>query len=110
MPLITDWIMVIITAAYVIATILICIYNGKSADATRKQVEESQRQFEETKRLNMMPYLEVTLHNDITDITDFPDGIHLVLNSRSSENWATIDRRIQIKNIGLGVAKNFRYI
>jgi hypothetical protein len=30
MPLITDWLMVGITAVYVVATIFICIYNGRS--------------------------------------------------------------------------------
>lgn len=45
-----DWIMVAITAVYVIATILICIFNYRSAQATRQQVAESQRQFEESNR------------------------------------------------------------
>ena len=46
----TDWIMIVITAIYVIATILICIFNYRSAKATREQVAESQRQFEEINR------------------------------------------------------------
>lgn len=46
----TDWIMVVITAIYVIATIFICIFNYRSAKATREQVAETQRQFEETNR------------------------------------------------------------
>lgn len=36
----TDWLMVIITAIYVVATIFICVYNGKSAKAAEKQTEE----------------------------------------------------------------------
>ena len=51
MPTITDWLMVIITFVYVAATILICIFNGRSAKATQEQVAESQRQFDESKRL-----------------------------------------------------------
>ena len=31
----TDWIMIAITAVYVIATIFICIFNYRSAKATR---------------------------------------------------------------------------
>lgn len=31
-----DWLMVIITAIYVIATIVICIFNGRSAKASRE--------------------------------------------------------------------------
>ena len=43
----TDWIMIAITAVYVIATIFICIFNYRSAKATREQLAESKRQFEE---------------------------------------------------------------
>ena len=49
-PSITDWLMVGITGIYVIATIVICIYNAKSANAARKQTEEMQRQFTEANR------------------------------------------------------------
>lgn len=50
MPTITDWIMVIITAIYVFATIFICVFNYRSAKATREQVAEAKRQFEEVNR------------------------------------------------------------
>ena len=56
-----EWVMVWITAVYVVATILICYANLKSARATREQVLESQRQFEETKRLERMPYFDVSV-------------------------------------------------
>ena len=46
----TDWLMVIITAIYVVATIFICLANIKSAEATREQLAESKRQFEEGNR------------------------------------------------------------
>lgn len=46
----TEWIMVIITGIYVVATILICVFNYRSAKATRDQVAESRRQFEESNR------------------------------------------------------------
>ena len=42
--------MVVITLVYVIATIKICRANLRSADATREQVEESKRQYEEEHR------------------------------------------------------------
>ena len=51
-----EWLMVGITAIYVIATIFICIFNYRSAQATRKQVEESNRQFEEKNR----PFVTIT--------------------------------------------------
>lgn len=46
----TDWIMIIITAIYVIATILICIFNYRSVNAIREQVAECKRQFDESNR------------------------------------------------------------
>ncbi|KAF5068960.1 hypothetical protein DSECCO2_237530 [anaerobic digester metagenome] len=50
MPTITDWIMVIITGVYVFATILICVFNYRVTKATREQVAEAKRQFEEINR------------------------------------------------------------
>lgn len=38
------FLMVTITFVYVVATIFICVFNWKSASASRKQVEESQKQ------------------------------------------------------------------
>jgi hypothetical protein len=39
----TDWLMVIITAIYVIATIVICVINSKANKLTREQIERSNR-------------------------------------------------------------------
>ena len=50
MPTITDWLMVIITFVYVVATVFICWANIKSAKATRDQLAESKRQFDEENR------------------------------------------------------------
>ncbi|MEA4972892.1 MAG: hypothetical protein VB119_06885 [Candidatus Metalachnospira sp.] len=50
MPTITDWIMVVITGIYVVATIFICLFNYISAKATREQIAETKRQFEESNR------------------------------------------------------------
>ena len=58
MPKITDWLMVVITAIYVVATIYISRANIKSADATREQLVESKRQYEDKKRLEIMPYIQ----------------------------------------------------
>lgn len=55
----TDWLMLIITAIYVVATIVICYFNGKSASAAKKQTEEMIRQYNLANR----PY--VTIHFDI---------------------------------------------
>ena len=53
MPNITDWLMVGITAVYVIATILICWANLQSAKAAKAQLEEMKKQFEEENRPNI---------------------------------------------------------
>ncbi len=45
-----DWVMVVMTAVYVIATILICVFNYRSAKATKEQVAEAKKQFEESNR------------------------------------------------------------
>lgn len=52
-PTITDWIMVVITTVYVIATIIICKANYKSAREAQKQTEESIQQFNKNNR----PYI-----------------------------------------------------
>lgn len=53
MPTITDWLMVIITLVYVIATIFICAANVKSAKAAREQTEEMKKQFSAINRPNV---------------------------------------------------------
>ena len=46
--------MVVITFVYAFVTILIWRSNSKSAKATRKQVEASQAQYDETKRRELI--------------------------------------------------------
>ena len=53
-----DWVMVIITGIYVIATIFICWANMKTAKVSKEQLEEAQRQFAETNR----PVIELEFH------------------------------------------------
>ena len=98
--------MVLITFIYVVATIEICRANIKSAEATKEQLEESKRQFAENERLQMMPYFEIIVYDDIRD---FVECIELTISNSNAENSTVIDRRISIKNIGLGVAKDFTY-
>ena len=62
----TDWIMVIITAIYVIATIIICYFNGKSAKASKEQAEIAKKQTEEMiKQYNLTNRPLVTIRFDI---------------------------------------------
>lgn len=55
MSTITDWLMVIITLVYVIATIFICWANIKSAKASKEELAEMKRQYAEENR----PHIEV---------------------------------------------------
>ncbi len=50
----TDWLMVIITFVYVIATIIICVFNGKSANAAKQQLEFSQEQQAQNNRIQLL--------------------------------------------------------
>ena len=100
----TDWLMVIITAIYVVATITICYFNGKSAKAAREQLEESQRQYEDKKRLEIMPYIQFEKTRNPAD-----HELHLVLDSAGSLN-GIYDLSICMKNIGNGTAKDITHI
>ena len=53
MPTITDWLMVIITGIYVIATVFICGANIKSANAAKQQTIEMKQQFYAVNRPNI---------------------------------------------------------
>ena len=53
-----EWIMVIITGIYVVATIFICWANIKSANASKEQLKEMQKQYAETNR----PLIELEFH------------------------------------------------
>ena len=55
MPTITDWLMVVITLVYVIATIFICLANFKLARASKEELIEIKRQYAEENR----PHIEV---------------------------------------------------
>ena len=57
MPLLTDWIMIGITAVYVIATIAIWCTNQKSTVLLQKQIDETNKQFLEENR----PKIEVEI-------------------------------------------------
>lgn len=107
MPNITDWLMVIITGVYVFATIFICIANLNSAKASRDQLEESKRQFRESKRLELMPHLHLSVDED-TDIA-WNSDYNITLSGEDSQKncieQTAIPEKIVVHNIGLGNAK-----
>ena len=104
MPLITDWLMVGITVVYVIATICIWVANNRTARASREQLEESKRQFNENRRLDVMPYLQFDSSHD-------PHGdyeLELTLNEAAEESHCYM--MLRVKNIGRGTAINIHYV
>lgn len=109
MPLITDWLMVGITLVYVVATIMICVFNGRSAKATREQVSESQRQYEETKRLEYRPYFDISPADNNFEYNIYDTEITL---HGGCPKWqeSTLQTELwTIKNIGAGTAVNLSY-
>lgn len=53
----SEWAMVVLTGIYVVATILICLFNYGSTKASKAQAAEMRRQFDEDNR----PYIAVEL-------------------------------------------------
>ena len=103
MPTITDWLMVGITAVYVVATIFISCANIKSANATRDQLTESKRQYEDKKRLEIMPYIQFEQTKDNAN-----HELNLVLDSEDELTGEYI-LLVRMKNIGNGTAKDIAY-
>lgn len=120
---------VIITLVYVAATILIWLANYKSAQATHDQLEESKRQFEETKkanqqqleamrlqleeskrqyeetrRLDVMPYLQFEASDQLANVHMKLD----IITNDATKDKAT--NKYRVKNIGHGTAKDISYI
>lgn len=104
MSTITDWLMCGITLIYVIATFIICIYNKKTEKATHQQIDESKRQFEESKRLETMPFLQL----EIPAINETPVfEIEIDLCEGKTKN--TLYKNVRLKNLGNGSASNIIY-
>ena len=96
--------MVAITAIYVIATIVICVFNYKTAKAASMQIQESKRQFDETRRLQIMPYLQVTItpKKDGEIWNPLPEAWFIISDS-DKDNTVRSDYYISFENIGLGM-------
>ena len=94
--------MVIITAIYVMATIAICAANIVSAYASNKQMQEAKQEYAETRRLEMMPYLQFEAGSMLGD-----HNVRLSLSSDMSD--VEKNETIRITNIGLGTAKDITY-
>jgi hypothetical protein len=96
---------VIVTVVYVIATIFIYSANKKAANASRAQIAESQRQFDENRRLDVMPYLQFETTNQPG--VDYKIGVIL---SNADYNGGEYLLNLRVKNIGRGTAKDIEYV
>jgi hypothetical protein len=109
-----DWIMIIITAVYVVATIFISYFNHQSAKATREQVSESVRQFNEANRAFITVTFEcirnescvLHIHNHGKRIAE---NVNIKLNQDFIDAYIYSDEKERIKplcssvfNIGIG--------
>ena len=101
----------LVTTIYVIATIFICIFNGRSARATHEQLIEMKREHQENIRLEFMPYFEINfgpfnkrIHKStgLVHILSEGVGIELGPDVRAATN------NMNLKNIGKYVATSIQ--
>lgn len=104
MPLVTDWIMVVITLIYVAATCLICSANVRSAKASKAQLEEMQREHDESIRYGIMPFLQM----EEIAVSGHDFCLELPLVDKSMADWE-LGSMVRVKNIGNGAATNLTY-
>lgn len=110
MPNITDWLMVIITFVYVVATAAICVANFKSAKATKQQIAESQRQFDETRRLQYMPALQISITRIHLDMSIRDLCLRIApISGKTGDFWYFSDVEVIVSNVGMGPAKDICY-
>ena len=102
-----DWTLVIVTAVYVVATIILCAINWHSNNLTKKQTEDSNKQYEERKRLEIMPYFTLECkeyHNPF-----YGPNFIVIYDKFAYDGCNMREFILVVENIGLGPAKNLEY-
>lgn len=102
----TDWPMVIITVIYVIATICIMKANQKAAYAAKEQLAISREQYEESKRLEYMPILQMRLSHNEENPHEFE---YIDISPIEMEASSTTSQFFELKNVGNGTAINILF-
>lgn len=97
--------MVLITFVYVVATFEICKANINAAEASREQLAESKRQFEETKRLQIAPRLLIHRCSDVQ--TTDGELQFLLLPDSDARQCRLTYFYLSIENAGMGAATDF---
>jgi hypothetical protein len=102
----TEWIMVIITAIYVITTIFICVYNSRAAKAAKDQVTEIRKQYENSLQIKMLPYLSV---EKIENEPNTRGIISFVFGNIIDTHCIRKDFYFKVTNVGHDIAKEIEY-
>lgn len=97
----------IITFIYVCATIIICWANIKSSNASKKQLMEVKRQYEDDKKMKLMPCIQVKKLNIYGEY----NGIisYTIQHEENSNTWVTAAFPFEITNVGNGIARYVEY-
>ncbi len=103
---ITAILMVLITLCYAIFTRSILKANKETAQATKDQLDEMKRQYEDKRRLEVLPYVKI----GNTQAKDCTFQHHIVLNGDDQPNARSEFCPTLFKNIGLGTAVDLRIV
>ena len=93
------------TALYVLASVLIYRANYEAVQASLAQLEESRRQFDETRRLECMPCFDVELEDLVSGLNKEVD-----LTAKLNGEVAVHNCSLILDNIGKGIAQDFRCV
>ena len=112
-PSITDWLMVIITFIYVVATCAICFFNWRSANVAQKQIEENQKQYEDEKKYRVLPWFHVSISKFEINESSHPNPGEVIYvymcSTDASIHSPLYCMEFCVRNIGQGPATRFKY-
>lgn len=115
MSTVTDWLTTIFTGAYLVATILIYLMNKRSVNAMHDQLDESKKQYEETRRLQVMPFLYASIKeceydddekatNPSGDFITYEDPVlNLPFYDEDNPDVLRVVKYLSLVNCGLGI-------
>ena len=102
-----DWAMVIITAIYVGATIIIMVANRSAAKAAKEQLEEMKKEHDENTRIQVMPYLRFQVGDHLPIKNKMLPSFTININEYDGNEDCVADMNaIEVTNIGQGLATN----
>lgn len=106
---VADWALVFITLVYAICTVFIFLSNRKANKLLKEQISESNKQHEETKHLEILPYLKVECKSSqIATASGLGLKIKYSIEGISNKDENSI--KLSLENVGLGTAVNVQYL